>query len=52
MLLLLAASETDDPFIESIITVLTDPTSEELLNKKVRYRNTVLSHKLAAKYIA
>lgn len=51
-LLLLAASEPDDPFLESIITVLTDPTIEELLNKNVRYRNTVLSHKLAAKYIA
>jgi len=51
-LLLLAASEADDPFLESIITVLTDPTIEELLNKNVRYRNTVLSHKLAAKYIA
>ena len=51
-LLLLSASEADDPFLESIITVLTDPVIEELLNKNVRYRNTVLSHKLAAKYIA
>jgi hypothetical protein len=51
-LLLLSASPPDDPFLEKIVTVLTDPTIEELLNKNVRYRNTVLSHKLAAKYIA
>lgn len=41
-----------DPFLQKIVTVLSDPVIEGLLNKNNRYRNTVLSPKLAAKYIA
>ena len=49
---LIANCRSDDPFLEKIVTVVSDPVIEGLLNKNSRYRNTVLSHKLAAKYIA
>lgn len=49
---LIARCKSDDPFLGKIVTVLSDPEIEGLLNKNTRYRNTVLSHKLAAKYIA
>jgi hypothetical protein len=51
-LYLITACAEDDPFLEKIVTVLSDPVIEGLLNKNTKYRNTVLSHKLAAKYIA
>jgi hypothetical protein len=51
-LYLITACAGNDPFLEKIVTVLSDPIIEELLNKNTKYRNTVLSHKLAAKYIA
>jgi hypothetical protein len=49
---LITACAEDDPFLEKVVTVLSDPVIEGLLNKNTKYRNTVLSHKLAAKYIA
>lgn len=49
---LITACAEDDPFLEKVVTVLSDPVIEGLLNKNAKYRNTVLSHKLAAKYIA
>lgn len=41
----------DDPFLERLITVVENPAHEEILNANLRYRNTILSEKLAAKYI-
>jgi len=49
---LITACAEDDPFLAKVVTVLSDPVIEGLLNKNSKYRNTVLSHKLAAKYIA
>jgi len=49
---IISACESDDPFLGKVVTVLSDPVVESLLNNNARYRNTVLSHKLAAKYIA
>jgi len=34
-----------------VVTVLRDPVIESLLNQNAKYRNTILSDKLAAKYI-
>jgi hypothetical protein len=44
--------EQDDQFLEKIVTVLDDPMIEELLNRSARCKHTILSQKLAAKYIA
>lgn len=41
----------DDPLRERIVTVLTDPVIEELLNRRSKHRRTILPDKLAAKYI-
>lgn len=49
---IISGCEPDDPFLGKVVTVLSDPVVESLLNQNARYRNTVLSHKLAAKYIA
>ncbi len=49
---LISSCHASDPFLEKVVTVLSDPVIEGLLNANARYRNTVLSHKLAAKYIA
>lgn len=49
---LISSCDPADPFLEKVVTVLSDPVIEGLLNGNARYRNTVLSHKLAAKYIA
>jgi len=49
---IISGCEPDDPFLGRVVTVLSDPVIEGLLNNNARYRNTVLSHKLAAKYIA
>lgn len=49
---LISACAEGDPFLAKIVTVLTDPVIEGLLNRNSRYRNTVVSHKLAAKYMA
>lgn len=50
-LFVLAQFPPGDPFLEKIITVLTDPVIEGLLNHHAKFRNTILSNKLAAKYI-
>jgi hypothetical protein len=49
-LFILAQFPSNDPFLAKIITVLTDPVLEGLLNEHAKYRNTILSDKLAAKY--
>ncbi len=49
---IISGCDPDDPFLGKVVTVLSDPVIEGLLNNNARYRNTVLSHKLAAKYIA
>lgn len=41
----------EDPFLSRIITVIENPISEDLLNRNIKYRNTILSNKLAAKYM-
>ena len=41
----------EDPFLARIITVIENPISEDLLNRNIKYRNTILSNKLAAKYM-
>jgi hypothetical protein len=51
-LMILSLYDKDDPFIGKIVTVLNDPLIEGLLNKNNKYQNTVVSHKLTAKYIA
>lgn len=51
-LLLLTSTAINDPFLEKIITIITNPIIEGLLNMNDRYRNSVLSHKIAAKYIS
>ena len=51
-MLLFAAPVKDDAFLAKIVTVLKDPQIEKLLNQRVQQCNTLLSHKLAAKYIA
>ncbi len=50
-LFILAQFPQGDPFLEKIITVLSDPVIEGLLNRHAKFRNTILSDKLAAKYI-
>lgn len=50
-LFLLTQFTREDPILEKIITVLHDPVIERLLNRNTRLRNTILSAKLAAKYI-
>jgi hypothetical protein len=51
-LFLITGCDDRDPFLEKIVTVLSDPVLEGLLNQNPKYRNQVLSHKLAACYIA
>jgi hypothetical protein len=51
-MLLFAAPVRDDAFLAKIVTVLKDPQIEKLLNQRAHQCNTLLSHKLAAKYIA
>jgi len=41
----------DDPFSRKIITVVDDPDTEKLLNRRGPYHNIILSEKLAAKYV-
>ncbi|MDD2714979.1 MAG: hypothetical protein PHW04_03675 [Candidatus Wallbacteria bacterium] len=42
---------SDDPFLYRISTILEDPANEEILNQNSKYRNTILSQKLAGKYL-
>jgi len=41
----------EDPFVQKIITVLNDPVTEGLLNRRGGHRDIILSDKLAAKYV-
>jgi hypothetical protein len=50
-LYLLAQFKPQDPFLEKIVTVLSDPVIERLLNGNAKFKNTILSDNLAAKYI-
>lgn len=51
-MLLFASSDNDEAFLAKIVTVLKDPQIERLLNQRVYQCRTLLSHKLAAKYIS
>ena len=51
-MLLFAAPQKDEVFLAKIVTVLKDPQIEKLLNQRVYQCRTLLSHKLAAKYIS
>lgn len=51
-MLLFAAPDRDEAFLAKIVTVLKDPEIERLLNQRAFQCNTLLSHKLAAKYIS
>ncbi|MCL6259976.1 hypothetical protein M3O96_12805 [Aquiflexum sp. TKW24L] len=51
-MLLVSQNRNNHPFMTKIVTILGDPVTEQLLNTKVLKSNTVLSHKLAARYIA
>lgn len=51
-MLLVAANKGDSQFLTKIITILGDPVTEQLLNTNLLGCNTVLSHKLSARYIA
>lgn len=51
-MLLVTANSGDSQFLKKIITILGDPVTEQLLNANLLGCNTVLSHKLSARYIA
>ena len=51
-MLLVSKNRNDSRFMTKVVTILGDPVTEQLLNTKVLKSNTVLSHKLAARYIA
>ena len=51
-MLLVSKNRNDKNFMTKIVTILGDPVTEQLLNTNVLKSNTVLSHKLAARYIA
>jgi hypothetical protein len=51
-MLLVSKNRTNHGFMTKIVTILGDPVTEQLLNTKVLNSNTILSHKLAARYIA
>ncbi|MCR9014146.1 hypothetical protein [Aquiflexum gelatinilyticum] len=51
-MLLVSKNRNDKSFMTKIVTILGDPVTEQLLNTNVLKSNTVLSHKLAARYIA
>lgn|GEM_PF-2480368 len=51
--MLLVSANKDNPiFLTKIMTILGDPITERLLKTNVLKSNTVLSHKLSARYIA
>jgi hypothetical protein len=51
--MLLVSANKDNPiFLTKIMTILGDPITERLLNTNILKSNTVLSHKLSARYIA
>lgn len=51
-MLLFAIPENSKAFRAKFVTVLKDPQVEKLLNERASHCKTLLSHKLAAKYIA
>lgn len=51
-MLLVSKNRNDKQFMTKIVTILGDPVTEQLLDTKLLKSNTVLSHKLAARYIA
>lgn len=51
-MLLVSKNRNDSQFMTKIVTILGDPVTEQLLHTNVLKSNTVLSHKLAARYIA
>ncbi|MCB1665441.1 MAG: hypothetical protein KDI28_06650 [Pseudomonadales bacterium] len=51
-MLLFAIPENNKAFRAKFVTVLKDPQVEKLLNERAIHCKTLLSHKLAAKYIA
>lgn len=51
--MLLTSTNKDNPhFLTKLVTILGDPVTEQLLSTNVLKSNTVLSHKLSARYIA
>jgi hypothetical protein len=51
-MLLVSANKDNPVFLTKIMTILGDPITERLLNTNILKSNTVLSHKLSARYIA
>jgi hypothetical protein len=51
-MLLISTNQNNQPFLSKIVSILNDPVTEQLLGRKVLRSNTVLSHKLSARYIA
>lgn len=51
-MLLISANKNNPVFLTKIMTILGDPVTERLLHTNVLKSNTVLSHKLSARYIA
>ena len=51
-MLLVSKNRNNKNFMTKIVTILGDPVTEQLLNTNVLKSNTVLSHKLSARYIA
>ncbi|WP_194776571.1 hypothetical protein [Pararhodonellum marinum] len=51
-MLLVSANRKNSSFLSKIVTILSDPVTEQLLSKNLLKSNTILSHKLSARYIA
>lgn len=51
-MLLISSNQKNQAFLSKIVSILNDPVTEQLLSRKVLRSNTVLSHKLSARYIA
>ena len=51
-MLLISTNQNNQAFLAKIVSILNDPVTEQLLGRKVLRSNTVLSHKLSARYIA
>lgn len=51
-MLLISTNQHNQAFLSKIVSILNDPVTEQLLGRKVLRSNTVLSHKLSARYIS
>lgn len=51
-MMLVSSNKHNPEFLNKIVTILGDPVTEQLLNTNILNSNTVLSHKLSARYIA